>query len=142
MAYHWAIVKTILVESFEVEECARSEPLICRKWVDVSGRTVEVSVKELEEPVDTIFQDLQLLGVPFPVQSKVIYAAKSDGVPNTRDYGLAFSGTVRMEDSSFQSDLRIYDDGKEPVNVLYQFSLLNSAMVFLPNNHFGPSADL
>ena len=37
-------------------------------------------------------------------------AAKSDGVPHTRGYILAFSRTVRTEDSSFQSDLWIYDD--------------------------------
>ena len=35
---------------------------------------------------------------------------------------------MRTEDSSFQFDLRIYDKEKEPVNVIYQFILLNSAM--------------
>ena len=56
--------------------------------------------------------------------------AKSDGVPHTREYGLAFSRTVRTEDFLFQSDLQIYDDGKDAVDVLYQFLLLNSAMIF------------
>ena len=85
-------------------------------------------MKEGEEPADAIFQALQPLGVPFQDRRKVMDAAKSDGVPHTREYGLAFSRTVRTEDSSFQSDLQIYDDGKEPVDVLYQFALLNIAM--------------
>ena len=55
-------------------------------------------------------------------------AAKSDGVPHAREYGLAFSRTVRTEESSFQSDLQIYDNGKDPVNVLYHFALLNRVM--------------
>ena len=44
--------------------------------------------------------------------------AKIDGVPRTRGYGLAFSRTLLIEDSSLQSDLQIYNDGKEPVDVL------------------------
>ena len=32
----------------------RSEPLIWRKWVDVSGRAVEVEVKEGEEVADGV----------------------------------------------------------------------------------------
>ena len=100
----------VLTESCEVAECARAEPLIWWKWVDVYGRAVEVEVKEGEEPADTIFQALQPLGVPFLDRRKVMDAAKSDGVPHTRGYVLAFSRTVRTEDSSFQSDLWIYDD--------------------------------
>ena len=45
----------ILAESREVAECARAEPLIWRKWVGVSGRAVEVEVKEGEERADAIF---------------------------------------------------------------------------------------
>ena len=33
-----------------------------------------------------------------------------------------------MDDSSFQSNQRIYDNGKEPFDVLYQFALMKSAM--------------
>ena len=55
-------------------------------------------------------------------------AAKNDSIPHTREYRLAFSRTVWTEDSLFQSDLRIYDYMKEPVDVFYQFELLNSAM--------------
>ena len=33
---------TILAESCKVAECARAEPLIWRKWVNVFGRAVEV----------------------------------------------------------------------------------------------------
>ena len=46
----------ILVESYKVAECARSEPLICQKWVVVSGRAVEVEEKEGEDTEDAIFQ--------------------------------------------------------------------------------------
>ena len=35
-----------LSESCKVVECARAEPLIWQKWVDISGRVVEVGVKE------------------------------------------------------------------------------------------------
>ena len=87
-------------------------------------------MKEGEEPADAIFQALQSLGVPFSYRRKVMDAAKSDGMSDTRAYRLAFSRTVRMEDSSFQSDLRIYDEGKEPVDVIYLFALLNSAMEY------------
>ena len=54
--------------------------------------------------------------------------AKSDGVPHTREYGMAFSRIVRTEKSSFQSNLRIDDNRKEPGDVLYQFAMLNSSM--------------
>ena len=55
-------------------------------------------------------------------------ASKSDGVPHTREYRLSLSRTVRMGESLFRSYLRIYDNRKEPVDVLYQFALLNIAM--------------
>ena len=34
-----------LAKSCKVSECARSEPLVWQKWVNVSGRAVEVEVK-------------------------------------------------------------------------------------------------
>ena len=46
-------------------ECTKAEPLIWRKWVNVSGRVVEVKVKEGEELVVAIFQALQPLDMPF-----------------------------------------------------------------------------
>ena len=39
---------------------------------------------------------------------------------------------MRTEDSSFKSDLRIYDDRKKPVDVPYKFALMKNAMY-----HFG-----
>ena len=53
--------------------------------------------------------------------------AESYGIPHTREYRLNFSRTVQTEDISFQSHMRIYDNRKEPVDVIYQFVLLNSA---------------
>ena len=77
---------------------------------------------------NAVFQALQLLDVPFPYWRKVMDAAKSYGVPHTRDYGLAFSRTVQRECGLSQSYLLIYDNREEPINVLCQFALLNSAM--------------
>ena len=57
-------------------------------------------------------------------------AAKSDSVSHTRECVLDFSMTMRTEDSSLQSDLRIYDDEKNTVDVFYQFALLNSSMEY------------
>ena len=74
------------------------------------------------------FQALQLLGVTLLYRKKVMYATKSDGISNTREYGLAFSRTVQTEDITFQFDLRIYDNKKEPIDVIYQFVLPNSAI--------------
>ena len=85
-------------------------------------------MREGEDPADAIYQALQPLGVPFPDRRKVMDAAKSNSVPHTREYGMAFSRTVWTEDSSFQSNLQIYDGDKEPVDMLYQFALLNSTM--------------
>ena len=75
----------ILAKSCEVAECTRAEPLIWRKWVEVSGRAVKVEVKEGGELADARFQALQLLGVPFPDRRKVMDATKSDDIPNTRE---------------------------------------------------------
>ena len=58
-------------------------------------------------------------------------AAKSYDVSHTREYILDFSSTIRKEDSSFQSNLRIYYNRKEPVDVLYQFAPMNSVVEFL-----------
>ena len=55
-------------------------------------------------------------------------AAKSDGIPCTRDYGLAFSRTMRMENIYFQYDLRIYYDRNYTVNGIYHFALMNSSV--------------
>ena len=37
---------TIFAELCKVMDCARDEPMIWQKWVDISGRSVEVEVKE------------------------------------------------------------------------------------------------
>ena len=63
-------------------------------------------------------------------------------IPYTREYRLAFSRTVQKEYSLLQYDLRIYENGKETVDVLYQFTLLNSAMEHFDLMKFGPSAHL
>ena len=98
--------------------CILAEPLIWRKWVEVSGRAVDVEVKEGGRLADARFQALQVLGVTFPDRGKLIDATKSNDIPNTREYGLAFSRSVQTKDSLFQFDLRIYDNKKEPVNVI------------------------
>ena len=54
--------------------------------------------------------------------------AKSDSVPHKREHRLVFSRAMQTEDSLFQSNLRIYDNRKEPVDVIYQFMLMNSTM--------------
>ena len=109
-------------------EFSRAEPLIWRKWVNISSRAVDVELKEGEEPADAIFKALKPLCVTFLDWRKVTDAAKSDGVTHTRKYGLAFSRTMRTEDSLLQSNMRIYDNMKEPVDMIYQFALMNSDM--------------
>ena len=76
--------KATLSESCEVAECARSKPLIWRKWVNVSSREVELEVKDGEDLADAIFQALKLIGVPLPERRKVMDAEKSNSGPQTR----------------------------------------------------------
>ena len=118
----------IFAKLCEVVGCARGELLIWRKWVEVSVRAVGLEVKEGGELADAIFQVLQPLGVPFLDLRKLMDAAKSDGIPCTRDYGLAFSRTMRMENIYFQYDLRIYYDRNYTVNGIYHFALMNSSV--------------
>ena len=66
-----------------MEECARAEPLIWRKWVGVSGRAVEVEEKEGEDTEDAIFQGLQPLDVLSPYRRKMMDASKNNVVPHS-----------------------------------------------------------
>ena len=106
----------ILFEFCKVAECARDDPLVWWKWVDVSSRAVEMEVKEGEEPADAIFQALQPLGVPLPDWRKVMDETKSNGVPRTREYGLEFfTGTVRTEDSCSNPIYGYMTTGRSPL---------------------------
>lgn len=115
----------ILVRACEVVGCHRAEPVIWRKQFNVEGNLVEVVIKEGEEAADIIFATLQPLGVPLSERMKVMDTAKSSGVPHTREFALAFSKVIKMEDGSFQSMLNVFDDGIEPVDKLYEFAVEN-----------------
>ena len=117
-------VSSIILRTY-ISSILFRDPVIWRKQFNVEGNLVEVVIKEGEEAADIIFATLQPLGVPLSERMKVMDTAKSSGVPHTREFALAFSKVIKMEDGSFQSMLNVFDDGIEPVDKLYEFAVEN-----------------
>ena len=52
---------------------------------------------------------------------------KAANVPHSREHALLFSQNITLEDDiSFSERLNVYDDGSEPIDVLYDFSVKHS----------------
>ncbi len=76
---------------------------------------------EGEEVADRIFTALRPYHTSLSERLKVLEIAKKEGVAHTRDHAHLISESVVFEDKSTKL-LDIYDNGMEPVDVIYNFA--------------------
>ena len=101
-----------------------SAPVIFRTSVDIDGGkwVANVVIREGQEPADVIFDALRPYGVDRGARRAVLAAATEAGVPRTRDLARVFSRDVVLENGTFAGTFVLDDDGREPVDALYDFS--------------------
>lgn len=86
-----------------------------------NGNIIEINLKEGDEVVDTIFAAMLPHGSSFKERQQIMNEAKMDGVHFTRNYALVFSKKILVNET-FNCTLDIFDDGREPIDVIYEFT--------------------
>jgi len=87
---------------------------------------VQIELLEGEEVIDKIYTTLQQYSLSFDDRQNVMRLAKGDGVVYTREYAHVLSESVVVDDAEGDPVvLDIFDDGKEPVDVIYEFTVKN-----------------
>ena len=89
--------------------------------VTIDGKQVEIQLLEGEEVADKIFTTLQPYNISLSERQKVMKVAKTDGVAYTREHAHVVSESVVINSKSTKV-LNIYDNGMEPVDVIYNFA--------------------
>eukprot|EP00804_Cyclotella_cryptica_P019004 CCRYP_006482-RA/>CCRYP_006482-RA protein AED:0.06 eAED:0.03 QI:0/0/0/1/1/1/5/0/940 len=117
----------IMTRACAVVECNRLEPVIWRKTVNVDGKwDARIEILRGQEPADVIYSALKPYGVGFEGRQKLFQEIKGR-IPYTREHALVFSQNIVLEgDESFSEKFVLYDDGKEPVDAIYDFAKTHS----------------
>mmetsp|Transcript_1324 Transcript_1324/g.2858 ORF Transcript_1324/g.2858 Transcript_1324/m.2858 type:complete len:850 (+) Transcript_1324:50-2599(+) len=115
-----------------------SAPVIFQKSIRIDdGKWVaNVAVREGQEPADAIFSALRPYGVDYDARRAVFDEAKRAGVPHTREHAQVFSQNIVLDDSSFSGPFTFYDNGRQPIDVIYDFANEHSI-----ESHFRGLAD-
>ena len=115
----------ILSEACQFVACTRAEPIIFRQTIKLDGAfegtEMEITVLEGQEPADIIYDSLKPYDVSFTERQRVMQAAKEEGVVHTREHALVFSEEVQIGSNTIP--FYLYDDGAEPIDSLYAFTL-------------------
>ena len=99
-----------------------SSQVIWRKTLKYNGdQKFEVTVKEGEEPADAIFQQTKQLGINREARLQILKVSKQERVPMNREHALVYERKINIENNSTH-ELQVWDDGREPVDVLWQFA--------------------
>jgi hypothetical protein len=113
----------ILTEACEFVECSRLQPVIWEKKIDVGQEEVVViRLVEGDEVADTIFRTMQPYRLSYQDRQQIMAAAKEDGIPYKRDQALLFNKSIVFEEEGFKQNLVIFDDGREPIDILNEFA--------------------
>lgn len=116
----------IIQKSCNVVNCTRFYPLVWKKTIMIdNSEPITIEVEEGQEPADAIFHSLKSFNLPYSQRRRIMEEAKKDSVPFSRDYALAFTYNVVLENqTSFTFDL--FDNEIEPTDALYKFSKENN----------------
>ena len=102
--------------------CTRMSPLVWRKEVVIDNSTsVLIEVEEGREPADAIFLALQPFNLQYSQREAVFKEAKRDNVPYAREHALVYSQSILANNETEYYSFELFDDGREPVDVLYEF---------------------
>lgn len=93
----------------------------------IDEKFVTIEVLEGEVVVDKIFSILQPYSVGFIGRKQVLELAKSDGIVLEREHAHVVSETI-VFNGNRTSVLDIYDDGSEPVDIIYKFCKENESI--------------
>jgi hypothetical protein len=100
--------------------------VIFRKAVNIDGNDAYIDFLRGEEPSDVIYSALKPYDIPFEGRQKLFQDVK-DHIPYSREHALLFTQTIHLDDdSSFSETFVLYDDGTEPVDVVYNFAKQHS----------------
>lgn len=136
----------LLVEACAVVECTRTVPVVWRKKIrfqnsgdsddgsnnnhDDHQQEVEITLLEGEEVADVIYNTLLPYHVSREERLRVMEAAKREGVVYSRELARIFStsaddhnSTIIMDTTSSIPPFHLYDDGMEPIDALYQWTI-------------------
>jgi len=102
--------------------------VIWKKTVNIDNKwEAHVEILRGQEPADVIFSALKPYSVTFEGRQQLIREVQQAQIPYSREHALLLSQNITLEDDeSFSEKLMVYDDGKEPVDVLYDFTIKNS----------------
>ena len=98
--------------------------IIYQKTINIDNQwQANVVIHQHEEPVDVIYNSLRPYGVDFVARRQVFEEVKSLGIPYTKEYAQLFSQQIVLDDDdSFSSVFTYHDDGKEPIDTIYNFA--------------------
>ena len=134
----------LLVEACAVVECTRTVPVVWRKKIrfqssgdgsndnnDDDDQEVEITLLEGEEVADVIYHTLRPYHVSREERLRVMEVAKREGVVYSRELARIFSTSA--DDHNYNSTImnatssippfHLYDDGIEPIDALYQWTI-------------------
>lgn len=111
----------ILEQACSVTECNRLQPMIWNKVVDVGTEAINLQVLEGEEVSDKIFEVMLPYKVSYKDRERIITSAIQEGVPHTRRHALLLSRYIVFKEANFNKTLEVYDDGREPIDLLNEF---------------------
>jgi hypothetical protein len=98
-------------------------PIIFQKSINIDDKwQANVVIREGEEPADAIFSALRPYGVNHIARRSILDEVKKAAVPLSKEFATVFSQHVVLQDDSFSGTFTLYDDGSEPVDVLYNFA--------------------
>ena len=117
VGYRYAILK----EACEKIECSRIVAVIWEKTIIIDGRDLVLQVFEGENVANKVFSTLHKYSVPYEGRKKVMDLARADGVVMDHEHAHILSEKIISTEKDFVSTLNIYDDGKEPIDVIYSF---------------------
>ncbi|KAL3768897.1 hypothetical protein ACHAWO_010611 [Cyclotella atomus] len=116
---------TVMMERVcAVAECRRADPVIYSKSVTIDGKSEgRIEILRGQEPADVIFAALKPLGVTFEGRRQVFQDIKAANIPFSREHALLFSENILLaDDGEFSERFVLLDDGREPVDVIYEFA--------------------
>ena len=141
----------LLVEACAVVECTRTVPVVWRKKIrfqssgdsghgsndnhDDDDQEVEITLLEGEEVADVIYHTLRPHDVSREERLRVMEVAKREGVAYSRELARIFSTSADdhnntiMNTTSSIPPFHLYDDGIEPIDALYQWTIQHGSDV-------------
>ena len=111
----------ILEKACRENECTRVQPIIWEKNINIGKDVVKITLLEGEEVADKIFQTMMPYKVSSQDREQIMAVAKNDGIQYQREKALLFSKQIIITENDFNQTLVIFDDGREPVDIINEF---------------------